>query len=465
MTPEQQRITFAICLSVGFTFLISAGLTFLIRPMAEDLHLGDGTVGTLLALPSIASLLIIFIAGQTGDCLGHRVALLYFSVAFIVGSALIALGNGAIMVGVGLAICGAAATAIQIVALGLLQLSVPDGRAHTSAFTTYGMVYPVAYLAFPLLTAGLLNVAAWRLIPILWAVAGLVVSFVVLRFVRHAEDRQPMGEWLSPLLAGAVLAAGVRFLATIRDDGFGSREAITDVAIFFAAILLLTWRYGASHALSFSLEPLREVMVRALLIGVALVALAGTLTYVILALEYMYNMTPLDAAVAVIPAQAGAIVGAKIFASRAIQRWGYADAGTHLTLALGVSMLTMVSIQASSPAWLLIACATVFNTAALAAVTVLNADVMARAPQGATGPISSFRGAASSIGTGLGVVVLGTGVINAANVSDGASNVGSDQLHQIASALRLDGILGCGIALIAWITLRLTERQRADSIH
>ena len=128
-------------------------------------------------------------------------------------------------------------------------------------------------------------------------------------------------------------------------------------------------------------------------------------------------------------------------------------------------MLTLVSIQASSPAWLLIACATVFNTAALAAVTVLNADVMARAPQGATGPISAFRGAASSIGTGLGVVVLGTGVINAANVSDGASNVGSDQLHQIASALRLDGILGCGIALIAWTTLRLTERQRADSVH
>ena len=202
-------------------------------------------------------------------------------------------------------------------------------------------------------------------------------------------------------------------------------------------------------------------MIRVLLIGVALVALVGTLTYVIIALESMYNMTPFDAAVAVIPAQLGAILGAKLFASRAIHRWGYAVAGTHLTFALGLSVLTLISIQSSSPAWVLIACATVFNTVALAAVTVLNADVMARAPQDSTGPLSSFRGAASSIGTGLGVIVLGTGVINAANLSDGLTAGGSDQLHQIASALRLDGLLGCGIALFAWAALRWAERKRS----
>ena len=464
MNTEQRRVTFAICLSVGFTFLISAGLTFLIRPMAEDLHLGDGSVATLLALPSVASLLVIFIAGQTGDRLGHRTALLYFSSSFIIGSALVALGNGPMMIGLGLAICGAAATAIQIVALGLLQLSVPEGSAHTSAFTTYGMVYPVAYLAFPLLTAGLLDVAVWRIIPCVWVVSGFVIFAVVLRLIRQTENRQPIGEWLSPLLAGAVLAAGVRFLDALGQGELRNREATTDLVLLIIALILFTLRYRTGRELSFSLEPLRGAMIRVLLLGVALVALVGTLTYVILALEFIYNMTSLDAAIAVIPAQAGAIFGAKVLASRAIQRWGCAVAGTHLTFALGMSMLTLVSIQSTSPAWLLVACATAFNTIALAAVTVLNADVMARAPQNSTGPISSLRGAASSIGTGLGVVVLGTGVINAVNAGNGATSVGSDQLHQIAAALRVDGILGCGIALIAWLALRWTERQHSESV-
>lgn len=461
MTADQRRVTFAICISVGITFLVSAGLTFLIRPMAEDLQLGDGAVTTLLALPSVASLIVIFIAGQLGDRLGHRTAMLYCSAAFIVGSALVAGGNGITVVGVGLALCGAAATAIQIVALGLLQLSVPTGRAHTSAFTTYGMVYPLAYLAFPLLTAGLLDIAAWRLVPIVWTIAGFIITVVVLLFIHRTEDRKPLGEWLSPLLAGAALAAGVRFLDAVGHEGLKSPEALPEFVLFLVASALFTHRYRTKSDLSFSLEPLRGAMIRVLLIGVALVALVGTLTYVIIALESMYNMTPFDAAVAVIPAQLGAILGAKLFASRAIHRWGYAVAGTHLTFALGLSVLTLISIQSSSPAWVLIACATVFNTVALAAVTVLNADVMARAPQDSTGPLSSFRGAASSIGTGLGVIVLGTGVINAANLSDGLTAGGSDQLHQIASALRLDGLLGCGIALFAWAALRWAERKRS----
>jgi hypothetical protein len=36
MTPEQQRVILAICISVGLTFLVGAGLVFLIEPMSED---------------------------------------------------------------------------------------------------------------------------------------------------------------------------------------------------------------------------------------------------------------------------------------------------------------------------------------------------------------------------------------------------------------------------------------------
>lgn len=122
-------------------------------------------------------------------------------------------------------------------------------------------------------------------------------------------------------------------------------------------------------------------------------------------------------------------------------------------------------LSARTVTWLLIASATAFNTAALAAVTVLNADVMARAPHDGTGLMSAFRCAASAIGTGLGVVVLGTGVINAVNASAGTSTVSADQVDQIAAALRLDGILGCGIALCVWIGLRRAERRRSAALR
>lgn len=463
MTAAQRRVTLAICIAVGLTFLVSAGLTFLVEPMSADLGLGSDAIEIVLAVPSIASLVVIFIAGQTGDRLGHRRTLLVFSGAFVVGSVLIAAAWEVIGVGIGLALCGAAATAIQIVALSLLQRSIPEGSAHVSAFTTYGMVFPLAYLVFPIFTAGVLNAATWRLVPIIWALAGVVIAAVVALLIERSDSRHPIGEWLTPLLAGIVLATAVRLLDAIGRDGLQSRATAFGAVLFIAALVVFGIRRRTVRASSFSFAPIRGSLMRVLLLGVALVALVGTLTYVVLALEYMYGMTALQAAIAVIPAQAGAVLGAKVLGGRAIRRWGMARAGRHLTLILAFSVLPLVGMQASTPAWYLILCATLFNTVALAAITVLNTHVMSRAPSDSTGPVSSFRGAASSIGTGLGVVVLGTSVITATTMSDGSADVTAAQVEQLAAGLRIDGVLGCAVALTAWIALVIVERSRRGS--
>jgi len=279
VTAAQRRVTLAICISVGLTFLISAGLTFLVEPMAEDLGLGDAAVEAVLAIPSIASLIVIFIAGQTGDRIGHRRAMILFSVAFVVGSGLLAAATGAAVVFIGLALCGAAATAIQIVALALLQRSIPDGPAHTSAFTTFGMVYPLAFLAFPVLTAGLLDIAAWRLIPIIWAFAGIVIALVVAFLVERADHRHPLGEWLTPLLAGVALAAGVRFLDSLGRKGLLTPATVIGFGILVVALVAFGIRYRATTSSSFSFTPITGAPVRVLLLGVTFVALVGTLTY------------------------------------------------------------------------------------------------------------------------------------------------------------------------------------------
>lgn len=459
LRAAQFRVTVAIALIVGLTFLVSTGLTFLISPMAADLELSDSTVEAVLAIPSIASLLVVFISGQLGDRLGHRRTLLLASVGFAVGGVVLAVAQEPLFISLGLALCGSTATAIQIVGLGLLQQSVPEGKAHDAAFTTYGMVFPLAFLVFPVGTSGLLELANWRWIPLVWACAGLAIGVIALLLLERAESSTPIGEWLTPLLAGVALASVVRCLDALGHQRTGTPSVVIGALVGLVASLACAVRIGQSTSSSFSLRPIADGTIRVLLVGVALVSLvAGTLTYVTIAMEYLYDLTPLQAAIAVIPAQAGGILGAKMLAGRAMNRMGVARAGRQLMLTLSLTMLPLLFMHSTSPAWYVIGCATLFNTVGNAAVTVLNSDVMGRAPLGNTGPVSSFRGAASSIGSALGVVVLGTSVISAVSMDGGVGHVNPSQWVQLAAGLRLDGVLGCAIALGGWVALVAVER-------
>ena len=458
MTPAQRRVTLVVSAMVGLTLLVVAGLTFLMPPMAEDLRLSDTTVELAFAVPSIAALLIIFVAGQLGEQLGDRLVVIVSGGGFTLGSLLVAGAHGATAVTIGLGVCGATATALQIVALDLLQRTVPHGPAHTSAFTTYGMVFPLAFLVVPIATAGLLEVTAWRWIPIVWAGAGLVIVLAGWLGLDRSPERRPVGDWLTPLLAGVVVATLARICEEIGHANVGSVRMLATLAAGVLAggsCALLVRRPRPS---GFGFGPIRGLDLRAMLGGVAAVTLVAMLTYVTVAMEHLYGWSILDVALAVVPAQVGAVVGAKGLASWAITRWGTERAGRVLLLAVGPSTLPLVLVQPGTPPWYLIAVATVFSGLGMAALTVLNAGVMARAPLDATGPVSAFRGAASALGSGLGVVVLGTGVISATQM-DADGPVGSAGLDRLAGALRLDGVLACGLALAGWLALVLLERR------
>ncbi len=452
MNPQQRSITLAVCLVVGLTFLISTSLTFLIEPMANDLGLADSSVTTLLAVPAIASLVIIFLAGHTGDRLGHRETLLALGAVFTMGAVLVAIATNGTVVGIGLALCGGSATAIQIVALGLLQLVVPDGAAHTSAFTTFGMVYPTALLSFPIMSAALLDLTEWRVIPLVWIVAGVAMTTLLWFLIPALDQRRPLGEWMTLLFAGAALAAGVRLLDAVGRDGLSSSEIPVDLAFLAIGSIAFVLRRRGSSRDVVVFQPLRDRALLVLLSGVAIIAAVASVSYIVLALETMFGLTEFESALAITPAQIGGIIGAKIIASRCIERWGYRLAARRLTVTLALTLLTMVAIQSSTPMWVLLASATALNTAGFAAVTVLNADVMRRAATDDTGPVSSLRGAASSIGWGLGVALIGSGVITAVDLQDVSS---AERIAEIASALRIDGMVGFAIAIVGWLLLRL----------
>ena len=459
MTPYQKRITLAITVIVGLSLLVVTGLTFLAEPMVEDLGLSDEAVERALITPTIASLLVVFIAGRAGDRFGQRRTIVAAAAVFTAGAAVLAVSQEENGVVLGLALCGAGAVVIQVVALSLLQRTAPEGEAHASAFTTFGMVFPIAFLLLPIGTAFLLALVDWRWIPAIWAIAGIAIIITAMQVIDRGETRGSTGDWLSPILAGIALMAGTQVL-----DELGERPANGQIVgwgsvVCIAAIgsLIVVMRRTANPGFSFG--PIKGAMIRPLMIGVALVALIQILTYVSISMEYLYELTPLQASLAIAPAQLGAVLGAKLVAGRAIRRWGVERSGRGLLLATGVVMLLLVVMQADTPVLYLVLVSPLFSLTGMAALTVLNLDIMGRAPAESTGAVSAFRMAASSVGSALSMAVLGVVVLSSVTMSAGVSAVSDAELASLASGLRIDGVLGFVIALVGWVLLVTSYRR------
>ena len=200
-------------------------------------------------------------------------------------------------------------------------------------------------------------------------------------------------------------------------------------------------------------------MLRVLLLCVALVSFVGLVTFVSIALEFFYEMTPYEAALAIIPAQIGAVLGAKVLASHMIHRFGGIHAARHLMLALAISMLPLIMVNSQTSIVILIAIAAIFSFAGMAALTVLNTQVMRLAPVDRAGPVSAFRTAASSVGAALGVGILGAIVISSVRVDEGVSDVSGAQIEHLASSLRIDGVIAFLVAIFGWMALSIAERK------
>lgn len=460
MTALQRRITMAICVIVGLSLLTAAGLTFLVAPMADGLNLSDGDVEEILAIPSVGSLLAVFSAGYLGDRFGQRRTLALSAVGFSAGAVVLATANGAFMVEIGLAMCAASAITLQIVGVSLLQRATVEGRAQVSAFTTYGMIFPLAFLILPVVTAAVLGLANWRLVPLLWVLAGVCIWILVLTLLQRDDPVGVQAEWLTPLLAGIALAGSARAVAELSHVEKDPRTVIVGALVALGAGLpcLLLVRSQPHPGLTFAAVSDRTM--RVLLLAVGLVSFVGLLTFVSIAMEYFYDMTPFQASLAVIPAQIGAIIGAKVVATWAIRRWGGTRASRALLFIIAIAMLPLLGVQADTPAWYLVGIAAIFSCAGMGALTVLNAEVMRRAPAASTGSVSSFRTAASSIGAAFGVAVFGTLIISAVQVDAGITAVSLAQLEELAERLRMVGAISSAAALLGGLALlRVLRRQ------
>lgn len=459
---EQKRLVAAVCVITGVSFLVSASLQFLITPMLADLGLSNEEAGTALAIPSIGALLIVFAAGRVGDRVGHRRVLEWAAAPFAVGSLLVALAPGIGFVSLGLLLAGAAATALQIVALGLLQTAVPDGPARIAAFTSFGMVFPAVYLAVPVLTGWLVGVAPWRIVPLVWAISGLVVPVIARRLIPPPGARQSVGELWTPTLAGIALAAAVQLVNHGHDEGWTTPGTAAWLAVLIGAVTAVAVLRRSATAASLPLQLLRRGPLLLLLTTVGLIAMSSSLTYITLGLEYLYGQTVLGAAIWLIPANVAAILGAKVVADRLMLWWGVSRAGQTMLVGLALALLSLVLFSASAPMGQLVLSSALISLFAVGGITIVNAAVMADAPPDGTGMVSAYRGAASALGSALGIVIIGGAVTTAVAATSSAPDGAIPDPASLAMGLRANGLVGAGLAVLAAVAFTGACQQQSD---
>ena len=439
LTREQRRLLAGVCIVVGAASTVPASYNFVVVPMLEGLGASEEQGSLLRELPSIAGLLVIFLAGILGRRWGERRFITRCGILFTVGNAVVAVAPVMGVAVAGLVLESIGASGFIVVGLALLSSRVSDEKGRASAFSTYATVGPITYVVMPLLAGVLLDNSSWRLVAAVWALSGVVILVASRTLLPAAEGPQDTQELLTPLLAGVLMVAAVQTLNSVNRDGLISVSALVRLAIGVVAFAALVWAWRRVEHPSLSLAALGQGGMYLLLIIVILMSFANLWFYMTVGLQYLYGLNALGTAVALLPAQAAAILGA-VITRWLLRRRGITVAGSVMLLGLAVSLLVSALISAGSPMWVPVLVTCFYAITSVGAGIPLTNAIMDLAPSGEDGSASAFRSAASNIGGAVGVIVMSTIVFSAFSASLAATlkseGLDSQQSVQIAESVR-----------------------------
>lgn len=418
MAPGQRRLVFAVAASAVLVFTISASFNYILSSILDEFQPSQTQSDMLRQIPSIGALLVIFAAGILGQRVGARRVMLACTVLYAVGSLLAAVAPVIEIVTLGLLLAYIGKSALVVVALAYMSGSIQDPAHRASAFSTFTAASPVAYLVMPLLTGFLVTDTTWRWVAVVWAVGG-AAAFVVVWFLipRHPETaHQQSGEMVTPLLAGAVLAIGVQILTDVSSPDGGAGRVWWSLLLLVIASATLVVAMRRITDPSLSLAPLRNRQLVLLLTVLMITVFTNLWFYTTMALQYIYELDEVDVAVAMLPPQFVAILGAGL-AAATVRRLGITRTGTIMLIAVAACLVGSAQVQLDTPLWIVISLVSVYSAAALGVSVAMTNAIMDTAGKETQGLTSSYRGAASNLGSAIGVAVMTTVIFTAVSVS------------------------------------------------
>ncbi len=431
------RVLLALCVSMGVSLTVAASFNYMLTPMLDNLGLSQDQVSVALSIPSVAALLVVFVAGLVGERRGHRTVISWMSVLFVVGALLVAVTPGIVVLVTGLLLAGIAATSVQIVVFGLLSNEFREPGPRARAFGTFGMVSPFIWLLFPVLTGAIVGVASWRWVPVVWAVGGVVMLVAARTLMPRPEHVGPVGRLRAPILAGVTVVLSVQALSLAANVGIASLGFLVSAAaaVVAAVVLVLMVRRGGQQ--NFSFRTLRLTRARLLLVVVVIIPLINTVFFMTLAFQYLYGLTVLQTALVMVPAQAGAIAGTKLIAGPLMARIGVTRTATLMFGVLALAMLSAFLLTPESPLWMPMTYVAVYNVLTVAASITVTSGLMATADAQSSGEVSAYRGSGVALGGALAVVLMNQAVFTLSRlfmdeslVASGLDSTQADQLSQ-----------------------------------
>lgn len=413
---RQRRVLLGVCIVLGAATTVPASYNYVVIPMLHGLRASETQSSLLRQLPSIAGLLVVFLAGILGHRWGERRFITGCGLLFTVGNAAVAVAPGMGVAAAGLVLESIGASGLIVVGLALLSAQVSNAEARASAFAAQAMARPIVYLVMPVLAGLILDQSSWRLVAVVWALSGVVMIIASRLYLPAGDSSRESRELVTPALAGVVLTATVQTVSAADREGLLSAGALVRLGVACAAVVALYWVFRRTQSPSLSLAALRQGGMALLLIIIILLLFANLWFYMTVGFQYLYGLNALQTAVVMLPAQSAAIGGA-VVTRRFLRKRGITVTGTITLAALAASLLLSALITENSPLWVPIVVMSVYGAASVGASIPLTNAVMNRAPEGEEGSASAFRSAATSIGTTVGVVVMSTIVFSTFSAS------------------------------------------------
>lgn len=468
LNPDQRHIVIAVAISAVMLVTMTASFNYVIGDMVNDLDATETQTDTLRQVPSIAALLVVFLAGALGHRLGERRVMLASTLLFALGSLVMAIAPVMPVATLGQLLASVGKSVVFVVGLALMSASITNKDGRASAFGTFSAIQPLAYLVMPVLAGLLLGVTSWRAVAVLWVISGLLATAAVWKWIPRTSE-QPgtgfgSGEMLTPALAGLALAAMVQLITLIPNEGLTTRTWIYLIGLVVTVVALVV-AMRRLPAPSLDLKPLRHGGLLLLLVVAVLTLFANLWFYMTLALQYIFGLTALQVALAMVPVQIFTIAAAKL-SGVLIQRRGLTFAGTALASLTALSLGASALIQLGTPLWMCVLLTSVYAGAAVGAGVALTNAIMDLVPPEEAGSASSFRSAASSIGAAIGVAGMTAIVFSAAAASlqqqSVAAGLDPATSSQVATAMR-DGATSEDVA--SQYAVPVAEVDQIDSMQ
>lgn len=399
-----------LCLSLLIVMIGNTALNVALPTLSRELNATNTQLQWLVDSYSLVFAGTLFLAGALGDRFGRKGILQGGLVLFALASAYAAFGvdtaNQLIVVR---AVMGLAGAMIMPATLSILTNVFPN-KERAKAIAIWAGISGAGAALGPLLTGFVLEHASWPAVFLI-NIPFIAVTLIAGAYLvpRSSDPGHTQLDIVGSALSVVGLVGLVYSIIEAPNHGWLSVETL---GVLAASVLVLAgfvwWELKNKHPmLDVRLFKIRAFGVSALVLTLVFFALMGMFFNISQLLQSVYQYSPLNSAVRLLP-MSFMIIIASVISPRLVKRFGkrLTVAGGMLIMSLGVLLLSTMGVE---PNYLVLIASMCIAALGMGAAMSPTTDLMMSAvPRSRAGMGSAMNDTTRELGGSLGVAVLGS---------------------------------------------------------